>query len=340
PHPCPHETTPLSPPRRRRWWKWILGTLGALVLLVALVGASLYHLVLGGYREDSFEYAGVRRTFGYVLPRRYDPSQASPLVLLLHGAGMNAKTMAILANLDVRPRADAEHAILIYPEALEGLWNDGMGAVQPRTNPAPDSAFIAALIDRFVSERNGDSNRVYLLGVSNGAALGYRLACEHPRRFAALACFIGGMSSPWIQQATNLPPVPIRIVNSTRDPFVRWEGGPVVFGDDPPLAILASVEENVAYWTNRNRAGPIPRITPRPNPSTEDHSQVTEYEYSGDAEVVVVKVEGADHSVPTPHFRPWNGPGTNRDIEAVPEALEFLFRFHQAPNGNVRRGIP
>ena len=50
-----------------------------------------------------------------------------------------------------------------------------------------DVGFISALIDLMIKDYNMDPNRVYMTGISNGAIMSYRLACEIPHKIAAIA---------------------------------------------------------------------------------------------------------------------------------------------------------
>lgn len=54
-----------------------------------------------------------------------------------------------------------------------------------------DVAFISALLDKLESKYKINIDRVYATGMSNGAIMSYRLACELPDRFAAIAPVAG-----------------------------------------------------------------------------------------------------------------------------------------------------
>ena len=70
----------------------------------------------------------------------------------------------------------------MYPDGIEKNWNDGRtgeeSGARAHREQIDDVGFIAALIDRFVAKENVDAGRVYATGMSNGAIMCYRLACE------------------------------------------------------------------------------------------------------------------------------------------------------------------
>lgn len=63
-----------------------------------------------------------------------------------------------------------------------------------------------------------DADRVYATGMSNGAAMSHRLACERPGRYAAIVAVAGAnqaFGSPGCNPATRTP---ILQVHGTADP--------------------------------------------------------------------------------------------------------------------------
>lgn len=54
-------------------------------------------------------------------------------------------------------------------------------------NKVDDIGFLHALIDRLHRDDNIDPKRIYVTGISNGAMLSYRLACELSSEIAAIA---------------------------------------------------------------------------------------------------------------------------------------------------------
>lgn len=97
-------------------------------------------------------------------------------------------------------------AILVYPAGYQERWNAGACCGSAKVD---DVAFLTAVI-RKVSPRSP----VYLVGYSNGGRMAYRMACERPDLFAAVAVFGAVSAFP----CAHPPPMPILIAAGTADP--------------------------------------------------------------------------------------------------------------------------
>jgi polyhydroxybutyrate depolymerase len=134
------------------------------------------------------------RTTQIQMPDDYDARQSYPLVIALHGYGMSGNW--IDTYLALSEHVDERDVLLVAPDGHrdstgQRFWNatdyccDHYGA-----NPA-DAAYILSLIDEARARFSVDSDRVYLIGFSNGGFMAYRLACEHPDRFAGIVSVSG-----------------------------------------------------------------------------------------------------------------------------------------------------
>lgn len=247
----------------------------------------------------SMAYGGLTRTYAILVPASYTGEQPAPLVLALHGGNGTARKMEYLTQLD--PIAQREGFILVYPEGVDRQWNDGRNARfgRPRNLDVDDVGFIAALIDQLTSEFNIDPHRVYATGVSNGAMMCHRLACELAGRFAALAPVIGAMPEPLHATCDPSDPVPMIMFNGTKDRLVPWDGGYVV--GRPKWGSVISVPDTVQYWVNHNQCNPNPEVVPMPDTNSYDGTLVYRETYSGGqsgAEVILYHIEGGGHTWP------------------------------------------
>ena len=68
------------------------------------------------------------RTFVVHLPQGYDSQQHYPVVILLHGRDQDAAEMARLTHFN--EFADRDSIIAVYPNAMNGRWNIGVGQPQ------------------------------------------------------------------------------------------------------------------------------------------------------------------------------------------------------------------
>lgn len=82
----------------------------------------------------------------------------------------------------IQTLADSSDAVIIYPDAVAGHWNEKMGENFPATDTVNDVGFISILIDYFKQAYSCDPKRVYVSGVLNGGNLAYRLAAIFPSK--------------------------------------------------------------------------------------------------------------------------------------------------------------
>lgn len=315
----------------RSWfsWKRLLMMLSILVVCIAAVAFAAWQWVFAGYQSGTLTHGGRERSFGYYLPARQPPTAEHPLVLVLHGMTMTGRIMAYVTAPDLRPRAKAAQAILVFPTALRGSWNDRMGDGPPDGEAADDAGFLVTLVDHFVRNFNADPDRVSVIGLSQGGTMALRLACDYGDRLAGVAALLASVGGQLARESANTRPLPVLLLNGTRDPVVRWEGGPVGGGTNSSSPVLLPAEQSVAYWTNRNRVTTGPTITPYPDTEPKDGSVVIRHDFVGDAPVVFLKVEGGHHDVPITRSALWVPPTANRDVDGIQLAWDFLVRFRR-----------
>jgi polyhydroxybutyrate depolymerase len=148
------------------------------------------------------------------------PSGKVPLVVALHSALGSGGVMELLTHLD--QVAEREKFMVVYPDgepANARVWNAGDCCNRSAND---DSGFLVGLIDRLVSTERADRARVYVTGISNGAMMAYRLACEHADKIAAFASVAGSMT---YRPCRPSRPVPVMIFHGSADFAVPEAGG-------------------------------------------------------------------------------------------------------------------
>jgi poly(hydroxyalkanoate) depolymerase family esterase len=160
--------------------------------------APLPALVRGGRPAEAARFVEhhdgrrVRRIRVHV-PERLDGSVPAPLVLALHGCTQTAATFASGALLD--DEADRHGFVVAYPEQIrddnpQGCWNWFSAGHQARG--AGEPAFLAGATEAVMSAGwTIDRDRVFVVGMSAGAAMASVLAATYPDVFAALAMHSG-----------------------------------------------------------------------------------------------------------------------------------------------------
>lgn len=133
----------------------------------------------------------MRRYFAYI-PPAYDDGDDVPQVTMLHGCGQDPEGFAIGTN--VNELADEENFIPIYPdqtrdENTDECWNWFEDSNQHRGNE--EAKLIARMTVDAIATWDIDPTRVYVCGMSAGAAQAVNQAVTYPDIYAALASHSG-----------------------------------------------------------------------------------------------------------------------------------------------------
>lgn len=277
---------------------WSIGVLAAIA--ATLVGGCVsapQEWPNPGNHWGEIEVDGRTRDFLLHVPESYGNTGPMPLMIVLHGGGGGSRGIARYTHIsDI---ADREGFLVVYPKGVEGHWNCGR-AIEEYTamrENVDDVRFIRELIDAIASALKVDRDRVYICGASNGGMMAFRLAIEAPELFAAVAPVIASIPLNIHQPDISGVPLPIMIVAGTEDGLVPWQGGHVRFRDRI-LGEVVSVPESVRYWVGRNGCDSMPFIHYE-DKNAEDGTRVRFERYGGgEAEVVLVAVEGGGHTWP------------------------------------------
>jgi len=198
--------------------------------------------------------------------------------------------------------SDKEGFAVVYPDGVEKHWNDGRKKVRYRSHreKIDDIGFISALIDHLVKERNIDKRRIYITGISNGAMMSNRLACELAGKIAAIAPVAGNMPYDLLPHCSPSRPVSVLMISGTNDSMIPWEGGEARFKRFEFGKVL-SVAETIKFWVAHNRCKPTPDITWEPDSNPQDGTRVRKETYGGcreGTEVILYAIEGGGHTWP------------------------------------------
>lgn len=247
----------------------------------------------------SLQIDGLTRTYVTHVPPSYDGANPTPLVLVFHGGGGSAKKMINLT--DFNSLSDEEGFIVVYPEGVENHWNDGRVLQEYRAHrePIDDVTFVSTLIDHLSQQYNIDETRIYAAGISNGAMMSCRLACELSEKIAAVAMVAGAMPEEFSEYCSPSKPISVAIINGTEDPLVLWEGGEIQAGVRD-LGSTLSVPDTVMYWVTHNNCSTEPVVTWLPDiydDGTRVRKEVYNHGKEG-TEVILYAIEGGGHTWP------------------------------------------
>lgn len=204
----------------------------------------------------------VRRYVLYV-PPGYNAGKKVPLVVVLHGGGGNGRGAEKMTGFS--RKADREGFLVLYPYGWgrfdESLltWNAGNCCGRAMDQKKDDVEFIRQLVLFTKNQYAIDEKRIYATGMSNGGMMSYRLACELPDMFAAVAPVAGALN---VEPCKPERPVAVVIVHGREDEHVLYEGGaPKKMADSHPRTDR-SVAFAVDFFRKHNACG-SPEITTR-----------------------------------------------------------------------------
>ena len=236
-----------------------------------------------------------KRTYIVHVPEAYDAKKPTPVVLALHGAGMNGSMMVWFTGLN--KTSDAKGFIVVYPSGTGTgsflTWNAGGLIGRFKDERVDDVDFIGKLLDELATLVNVDEKRVYACGMSNGGMMSYRLAVELSDRIAAIAP-VGGTMATDIGEPKRS--VPVMHFHGTKDEIVPY--GPPI-GTTQSFVRLKGVEDSVLTWVKSNGCDENPQSDTLSKEG--DKMKVTRRTYSGSkdgADVVLVAIEGGGHTWP------------------------------------------
>ncbi len=288
----------------------------------------------GEHTIHSIIFAGLERTYRLHLPLSYDKDKLIPLLIVLHGGGGTGERMEKLTQGGFNRLSDQEGFLVVYPDGIEKNWNDGRENVKYRAHreKIDDVGFISSLIEHLAVEHPVDKKRVYVTGISNGAMMSFRLACELAKKIAAVAPVAGAMPENLPSRCSPSRQIPVLMISNTNDRLVPWEGGDIRFGRKT-FGRALSVPETVKYWVTHNQCSSSPTISMEPDRDPNDGTRVRKELYNQcrkSSEVVLFCIKGGGHTWPGGHqYLPqWIVGKTSRDIDANGVIWDF-FKNHE-----------
>jgi polyhydroxybutyrate depolymerase len=263
--------------------------------------------------------AGEKRLYLLYVPKSYDSSRPTPLVISIHGFSEWPAHQAQMTHWN--NLAEEYGFIVVYPSGT-GFPKRWRTRVESGSAAMPDVTFISDLIDQLEGEYNIDPRRIYANGLSNGGGMSVLLACELSDRIAAIGTVAGAYSFAWSECPPSRP-MPAIVFHGTADPIVPYLGGP---SRDPniPLPDIPAWVESLAQ--RNGCSGAVVEIPA--------HGEVSGIRYSDctqNAEIIFYTIAGGGHSWPGGEPLPkWLVGHTTKDINATRAMWEF-FQEHPLP---------
>jgi polyhydroxybutyrate depolymerase len=267
------------------------------LLLIATLSIGQAEPLGPGDHKRTITVDDLKRHHYIHVPPKYDPKQPAAVVVALHGAVMDAKLMERFTGLS--ETADKHNFIVVYPNGtgtgpggLVQAWNAGL---KNKNNKADDVKYLGKVLDDVEGALKVSKKRVYVIGLSNGGMMTYRLASAMSDRIAAVASVAGTMP---VEKYEPKRPVPVVHFHGTKDELVPFKGPGKKEGVAGFLGVR-SVEDTVMACVKANGCSEKPTETEIA--MKEDKIKVIRKVYGkgkNDSEVVLYVVENGGHTWP------------------------------------------
>lgn len=304
------------------WALAIVSGLPVAIMLAVLAWVSMVDKTNG-----TIGSSGKTRQYLLYVPKTYDPSKPTPLLISMHAAALWPAAQMEVSRWN--ELADEHGFIVVYPSGTDLRGNSGSGPKIWRMKgrgPEANAIFISDLIDKLEAEYNIDATRIYADGLSLGGGMAFVVSCRLSHRVAAVGAVAAAQTLPW-DWCRDPTPVPMVAFHGTEDPMVPYQGGrsrdpfnPITFPDARDWA---------ASWARRNRCSGDPvdvRIT----------AGVRRLAYTTcaeNADVILYTVEGGGHSWPGGRqpLPEWMVGRTTTDINASRVMWAFFMQHQRGP---------
>jgi predicted peptidase len=268
---------------------------GWLAFILTIPVAQVFSQVHNSMQARSFSSPSLTIVYRLFVPENYDPARKYPLTVTMHGVGERGNDNTRQVDLedlvstwiadDVQK--ETPHFVM-GPQCPGDLYWGGA-----------TTAMVHDIIDSLTREFSLDTNRLYAVGLSMGAAGVFSLLESRPGRFAAaLACAGAGNNNA----AADIARTPLWAFHAAGDGVVDVNGtrSMVEAIENTGITFVRFVSES---WTNspglttysdaiRNGTDPLTMVAKNPDGISYDSLKRA---VEGGADYLYSEVKGGDH---------------------------------------------
>jgi poly(hydroxyalkanoate) depolymerase family esterase len=284
----------------------------------------------GAFTAGCFTNQVGTRDYKLYLPSGYH-GQALPLVVMLHGCTQNPDDFA--AGTNMNRLAEEQLCCVLYPAqpttaSSSKCWNWFKTEDQQREGGEP--AIIAGMTRQVIDTHGLDVSRVYVAGLSAGAAMATTLAMTYPDLFAAVGVHSG---------------LPHGVAQSLPDALGAMQGGTGPLGgaaqrtawaSDVPAIIFHGDRDTTVHPSNADRVAAQYSTSRQAGAKVEQgkvanghaYTRTIHHDADGEPRLEQWRIQGAGHA--------WSGGSAQgsytdpKGPDATKEMLRFFFQHQQA----------
>lgn len=216
-----------------------------------------------------------------------------PLMIVLHGGLGNAEQAEKSTGMSLV--AASQGFMVAYPNGTgtrllpnRRTWNAGNCCGPAQREGVDDVGYISAMLEDIARRAPLDPSRVYVTGMSNGAMLAYRLACELPQSIAAIVPVAGTLA---LDDCAATSDIALLHIHGSADSHVPYQGG---IGENALAGVAhRSVPETLQMFASARRCSGETIESALP-----DGSRLSVWNCPGKAPLHLRLVPGGEHVWP------------------------------------------
>lgn len=270
-----------------------------------------------GVTYQSIEVDGKKRDYILYLPKNL--SENAPLVFVCHGYSDHAENM--MTDISMNSIADEKGFAICYPQGLKDnsgktFWEVGYSFT--KSSGVDDVKFLSTLAAHLQYNYHLSKENTFVTGMSNGADMSIVLACKAPEIFKAVAPVCGSLMKSVYELSRLSTPIPVFMVNGTRDETTWWEGD---MTNNQGYGAYLPTLETFNFFVKKNKCQTVV-IDTLPNTNLKDISFVISEKHTNGIngnQVWLYKVVNGGHD--------WPGAYGNMDINTSREVWNFFSHF-------------
>src|SRR5690606_3946027 len=275
-------------------------------------------------RLQQLEVAGQQRSYKLFVPNGAG-KEPLPLMIVMHGGLGNADETERTTGMN--RVAQANRLLVAYPNGTGArlmpnhrTWNAGKCCGRAVELRVDDVGFIHAMLTDIARQEPLVRSRVYASGISNGAMMAYRLACELPDDIAAIVPVSGTLA---LNSCPGAKDIPVLHIHGGRDSNVPYQGG---MGENA----ISGVAHRSVPETLKMIAGAHGCAAGAQRRSLEDGSELSSWNCQGKAPLQLRLIPDGEHV--------WPGGDSRRNrklyggnFSASQAAWDFVRQFRKSP---------